>query len=158
MEREEMKHAAPLTPFQEKLYDIVLQAYKEKIIVREPPTIELESVEESEVLPVLQELRPVFSEPAEPEWREKGGYAVECLIGIIEDHISGLFLSVMAVNMLWLQLLSIWIIPSHDKRLQGVISLLKYFFLVIIVMYSLKRSLIRGKALWNKLKVWADTP
>ena len=154
-----MKHAAPLTPFQEKLYDIVQQAYKEEIIIKEIPPIKFDSVEEvpSEVLPEIQKLRPVY-DTMEPKWKEKGEYVFECLIGIIEDHITGLFLSIMTANVLWLQLLSTWIIPARNERMQSVVSLLKYFFLVAIVIYVIKRSLIRGKESSKKLKVWADTP
>lgn len=154
-----MKHAAPLTPFQEKLYDIVLQAFKKEIVITEIRPIKFEPVEEvsSEDLPAIQELRPV-SDAVEPKWKEKGGYAFECLIGIIEDHITGLFLSIMTANVLWLQLLSTWIIPARNERMQSVVSLLKCFFLVVIAIYVIKRSLIRGRESWKKLKVWADTP
>ena len=157
MEKERMRHAVPLTPFQEKLYEVVINAFRRDIHEKFLPPIRPKVEEEVSDRPVVD--TPITAHEyyiTTPKWKEKGVYILECLIGIIEDHISFLFILTVNMNLIWLQLMSIWVIPKQNEELQSIVFILKVFFIIIILLYVMKQAVKKTVNAWHSLKARAE--
>lgn len=153
-----MRHAVPLTAFQERLFDIVCKAYRKEIKVEALPVLVLkEPALEEEA--IMKEIR-VSECPLKttPVWIESMIHVFESLIGIIEENFMFLFGFTMFTIIILLQILSTWGISDDDILFKNCINVLKNIVFILTVSFFLYRFVRKIKASWNRLKKWIEEP
>ena len=153
-----MRHAVPLTAFQERLFDIVCKSFKNDIKAEAlPKSVLKEPVPEEEV--IHEEMKfhqyPVKTKPA---WVDSVIHIFESLIGIIEENFMFLIGLFMFTIIMTLQILSTWGLSDEDIFLKNGLSVLKNIILAMTVLFFLYRFVRKIKGLWNALKMWIEEP
>lgn len=157
-ETAKMRHAVPLTAFQERLFDIVCKSFKNDIKAETLPISVLkEPVPEEEV--IHEEIRAdKYSVKTKPAWVDSIIHFLESLIGIIEENFMFLIGLFMFAIIMTLQILSTWGLSDEDIFLKNGLSVLKNILFIMTILFFLYRFVKKIRTLWNELKKWIEEP
>lgn len=153
-----MRHAVPLTAFQERLFDIVCKSFKNDFKVEDIPTLVLqEPVSEEEV--IHEKIRcSEYSAKTTPVWIDSIIHFFESFIGIIEENFMFLIGLFMFAIIMTLQILSTWGLSDEDIFLKNGLSVLKNILFIMTILFFLYRFVKKIRTLWNELKKWIEEP
>lgn len=125
-----MKHGVPLTPFQERLYAIVLNAFKEpekKHPVK--PDTEKNMMEEN--TESITEQADISSKQCKDypkdTWKDNVKFWSACYFELFVEHIHKIFITVMSMNILWIQIITSQM--GIQKSYRGIIEIIKWVML-----------------------------
>ncbi len=154
-----VKHGVPLTSFQEKLFDIVLKAFKETesrhpILKMDTDNDFILKIQEQKTDKKVEE--PVKQCNAYPKetWKDDLKFWSGCLYDYLSEHINKIFLTIMTGNILWMQILTSHMDMQDQNR--GAAEIFKWLLILITLLFTLQLLWRKAKNGWKRLKHWAE--
>lgn len=154
-ETKKMKHGVPLTPFQERLYEVVLNAFKppEKPAAR-VKEYDTSVTEGSKIQYEQAEISYERKEYPKATWKDDVKFWAGCIFEWITEHINSIFLLIMTGNILWMQIITSHM--SRDNARKESAEVFKWILIITTVIYIAVMMTGKVKAGWVKLRIWAE--
>lgn len=158
MKSSKMKHAVPLTAFQERLFEVVCNAFQDNIHVEVLPALVQKEPDLEEEVIHMEMRSDEYPAKTTPVWIDSIIHVFESLIGIIEENFMFLIGLFMFAIIIMLQILSTWGLSNDNIFLKNSLAILKNILLAMTVLFFFYRIVMRVKTSWNALKIWIEEP
>lgn len=87
-------------------------------------------------------------------WKDNVKFWSACYFELFVEHIHKIFITVMSMNILWIQIITSQM--GIQKSYRGIIEIIEWVMIIITLLYIIQILWHKARTAWKKLEKWAE--